>query len=189
MKYDLNKKQTIATKRTLSSLVKAMFTLLKTKSFESITVQELCSLSLIPRATFYNYFEDKYDLLDYCWFTLKENLDPGINDSNNCLNLLKTFLEKCIDYFDSNIESVNLILKHNNLSHYLVSSFRLYLTNTILSQINSYISNFLVPNEIAAKHCADTVITLLEWKYVNKNNCSSDELIGYLEILLSKIYA
>lgn len=189
MKYDLNKKQTIATKRTLSTLVNTMFTLLKTKSFEAITVQELCSLSLIPRATFYNYFEDKFDLLNYCWFTLKEHLDPGSHDSSNCLNLLKVFLSKSVDYFDSNIESINLILKHNDISHYLVSSYRLYLTNTILSQINSYISSLLVPNKIAAKHCADTVITLLEWKYVNKNNCSSDELIGYLETLLNNIYA
>lgn len=188
MKYDLTKNQTISAKRTLNSLVNAMFNLLKTKSFESITVQELCTLSLIPRATFYNYFEDKYDLLNYCWFTLRLKLDSSNsnndNVNNDSLELLKLFLAKCIDYLDSNIESVNLILKHNDISHYLINSFALYLTNVILVQISSSPSKFNVPNEIEAKHSAHTVLTLLEWKYIIKNDCSKENLIQYLVNLL-----
>lgn len=185
MKYDLTKNQTIAAKRTLSSLVNTMFNLLKTKSFESITVQELCALSLIPRTTFYNYFEDKYDLLNYCWFTLKLKMDFGNSDNDDCLDLLKNFLSKCIDYFDSNIEILNCIFKNNDISHYLINSFGLYLTNVILAQINSSPSNFNVPHEIEAKHSANTVLTLLEWKYIIKNDCSKEDIIQYLDNLLT----
>ncbi len=34
--------------------------------FEKITLPQLCSRYLVPRSTFYRYFEDKYDLLYYC---------------------------------------------------------------------------------------------------------------------------
>ncbi|MDO4536279.1 MAG: TetR/AcrR family transcriptional regulator [Clostridium perfringens] len=188
MKYDLNKKQTIATKRTLSSLSSIMFKLLESKSFETITVQELCNLSLIPRATFYNYFEDKYDLLNYCWFTLKLQTCPTFSDNTDYQHYLEIFISKWIDFLDSNKENIYLILKHNDLSHYLINSFRTYLTDSILSEIKSFpcLSTSSIPYEITAKHCANSVLTILEWKYINKNNCSKEELIYYLEVLINK---
>ena len=38
-------------------------------------VSEICEISNYPRATFYNYFEDKYDLLNYCWDCFGEKID------------------------------------------------------------------------------------------------------------------
>ena len=70
MKYDLNKKQSLGAKRTLDTFSKTLFLLLTKKAFEKINVNEICSTASIPRATFYNYFEDKYDLMNYCWYTL-----------------------------------------------------------------------------------------------------------------------
>ncbi|ETJ34337.1 hypothetical protein Q604_UNBC11238G0001, partial [human gut metagenome] len=31
------------------------------------TINELCEKANYPRATFYNYFDDINDLLNYCW--------------------------------------------------------------------------------------------------------------------------
>lgn len=50
--------------------------LLSEKSFEEITVGQLCEAAQYPRATFYNYFDDKYDLLGYCWQTLAAQVAP-----------------------------------------------------------------------------------------------------------------
>lgn len=33
------------------------------KTFDDITVKEICALAMVPHSTFYNYFEDKFDLL------------------------------------------------------------------------------------------------------------------------------
>ena len=66
MKYDLTKKLTIGASRTLYSLQQSLLSLLSEKSFEEIAVGELCEKAMLPRATFYNYFDDKYDLLEYC---------------------------------------------------------------------------------------------------------------------------
>lgn len=188
MKYYSGKKETLSSKRTLKSLSNALLKLLKEKSFESITVQELCSESLVSRATFYNYFEDKYDLLDYLWYTLKVKIDPMPPNVAEHQLYLEQFIGKCIDLFDSNIESMNSILKHNGLSHYLINSYRIYLNNNILSQIKScpYPFKLTIPNEMASQHYTNAILTILEWKYVYKKNSSNEDLIKYLGVLINK---
>lgn len=188
MKYDLNKKQTIAAKRTLNSVTNAMFKLLESKSFESITVQELCDVSLIPRATFYNYFEDKYDLLNYCWYTLKLQIAPEISEEVSCERHLELFLSQAIDFLDSYKERVYLILKNNDIYHYLVNNFRIYLTKNILEAIKSCpcSDTLKIPFEILARHYCNAVLTILEWKYIEKNECLKEEAIDYLKVLLNQ---
>ncbi|HAZ05014.1 MAG TPA: TetR/AcrR family transcriptional regulator, partial [Acetobacterium sp.] len=41
----------------------SMFSLLKTKSFNKITVDKILSESGVSRSTFYRYFSDKYELM------------------------------------------------------------------------------------------------------------------------------
>jgi AcrR family transcriptional regulator len=51
-------------KRTRKLLEQALMELMREKSFDAITVQDLAERSTLNRATFYAHFEDKYDLLD-----------------------------------------------------------------------------------------------------------------------------
>ena len=61
MKYDSTKSLTKGAKRTLETFTGKMFMLLSEKSFEEITVGQLCEVAQYPRATFYNYFDDKIE--------------------------------------------------------------------------------------------------------------------------------
>lgn len=67
MKYSIDSKLTMGAKRFLGATSQAFFTLLCKKPFEQITIGEICEESSYPRATFYNYFDDKYDLLGFFW--------------------------------------------------------------------------------------------------------------------------
>lgn len=58
-------------KRTRQWLQQALLDLLKKRSFESITVQELAERAGVNRVTFYAHFPDKFALLEYAvsaWF-------------------------------------------------------------------------------------------------------------------------
>lgn len=66
MDAQTEKKEKISTKRTYLLLSRSLFALLEEMPFEKITLTQLCSHSMVPRSTFYRYFEDKYDLLYYC---------------------------------------------------------------------------------------------------------------------------
>lgn len=70
----MHQKDSIATKRTYMLLKDQMFTLLSESSFEKLTLTEICNASMIPRSTFYRYFEDKYDLLRYCLQSMTEDM-------------------------------------------------------------------------------------------------------------------
>lgn len=69
------KKEKISTRRTYTLLRIGFFKLLAEIPFEKITLTQICSHSMVPRSTFYRYFEDKYDLLCYCLQTFFEEAD------------------------------------------------------------------------------------------------------------------
>lgn len=69
------KKEKISTRRTYTLLRAGFFKLLSEIPFEKITLTQICSRSMVPRSTFYRYFEDKYDLLCYCLQTFFEEAD------------------------------------------------------------------------------------------------------------------
>lgn len=59
------KKEDLRARRTRKQLLEAMITLTIQKGFRAVSVKEICEHAMINRATFYRYYQDKYDLLDY----------------------------------------------------------------------------------------------------------------------------
>lgn len=58
-------KQDMRVTRTHKSLVSALLLLLESRSFQKITVNEICETAMVSRAAFYMHFEDKYHLLRF----------------------------------------------------------------------------------------------------------------------------
>ena len=59
MSNHLEPQEKISARRTYTLLQQAFFKLLTEKPFEKITLKELCDTAMIPRSTFYRYFEDQ----------------------------------------------------------------------------------------------------------------------------------
>jgi len=107
------KKEKISTRRTYLLLSKALFSLLEDIPFEKITLTQLCGHSMVPRSTFYRYFEDKYDLLYYCLQTFFETvrLDKDISYLNDGKG--RAFVTKLITVMDKNKASFQKICRTN----------------------------------------------------------------------------
>lgn len=60
-----DKKRDLRIQKTYDSLISAFQSLLEEKSFEEITVKELCSRAKTRTATFYTHFDDKYDFFAF----------------------------------------------------------------------------------------------------------------------------
>jgi probable dihydroxyacetone kinase regulator len=58
--------------RTKERLAKGIKTLMTNKSLDKITVKEIVDQSELTRQTFYRYFQDKYDLVNWCFDRLAE---------------------------------------------------------------------------------------------------------------------
>lgn len=79
-------KQDLRVQKTHQALITSFSDLLQTKSFEQITVQDLCANANVRRPTFYRHFNDKYDLLNHVVGTLIDHFRklylPDINPDN-----------------------------------------------------------------------------------------------------------
>lgn len=60
------KKQDVRITKTKRSLGNALFSLLGSRSFSKITINDICAEAMVSRSTFYAHFEDKYVLLQFC---------------------------------------------------------------------------------------------------------------------------
>ncbi|MEH7249263.1 TetR/AcrR family transcriptional regulator [Neobacillus niacini] len=66
------KKADTRNKRTQKLLSNALLSLLNSRSFDSISVIDICEEAEVSRATFYVHFKDKYDLLAYTQKNISE---------------------------------------------------------------------------------------------------------------------
>ncbi|MCI1990866.1 MAG: TetR/AcrR family transcriptional regulator [Oscillospiraceae bacterium] len=186
MKYDIAKKTTRGAKRTLDAFSGTMFELLSAKPFEGISVNELCEKSNYPRATFYNYFDDKYDLLNYCWYRIGKQirldeyaeLDPGKS--------LYIFFDRAYDFASVSLATIQKILKFNSTDSFLLNHFRGYLGTQIrkIFQDCPDQDGSPIPYEIIADHYSNTVLLILGWIFLKGNRCSKAQAHEYLKYLL-----
>lgn len=82
-------------------IVDATEAILKDVAFEALTVTSVCEKAGISRATFYRYFEDKYDIVQWLWDI------PG-----------ERYLKLCgttLDWYESNLEMARFTLQHRTL--------------------------------------------------------------------------
>ncbi len=108
----------LKTKKAIST---AFLELLTYMNFEDITITMICKKSEIRRATFYNHFQDKYELLAYCVrVTLKQFVD--ISDIKNLTyeDILLRFAKESISYLSDKVELI-LSLRKSNLMPLLYS--------------------------------------------------------------------
>lgn len=189
MKYDFSKKLTIGASRTLYSLQQAMLSFLSEKAFEEIAVGELCEKAMLPRATFYNYFDDKYDLLEYCLMNVRKHLDSGCQNEETCAGRMSALMENCFDFLDLNKETVEKILKNNHPNQYLINQIRFYLMTSMSAAFKSNPDShqFKVPWEMAANLYSQVILIILEWKYLDKKQCSKAQAKQYLQQMVSGI--
>lgn len=71
----MSDKVDLRVRRTKKALADAFMQLLSTKTFDEITVNELCEAAGIRRATFYKHYSDKFDFLTSYAHLLRDKFD------------------------------------------------------------------------------------------------------------------
>lgn len=189
MKYDIFGPQKAGAKRTLNAFILALFTILTRKSFEEITIQEICAEAEYPRATFYNYFDDKYDLLNYLWYRTTSEIRLEEYASLPSDRILPVYFTRLYTLLESLEGNIRLLLRHNSGDGYLMSSVKIYFD----SQIRSIVENVTVssygdiPRDLIISHFSQTMYLLFEWRFVRQNPCSVGQAYLYLMSLLKNL--
>ena len=95
------RKLDIRVMRTHDQLIAGLVKLLASKSFEDLSVSEICDTAKVHRATFYKHFNDKYEFLNFCFdhelskinFGTSEESPSAENIKENFMSFIKTTFE------------------------------------------------------------------------------------------------
>lgn len=186
MKNYSNSKTTIATKRNNKLLSDALFALMCKRSFSTISVVDICETAMVPRATFYNYFEDKYDLFRYSFkskfdifYSALGTFTPGTE------KYLTNFLSVTIDYLTSHKDILTkIMLADDNVGtmevQKLISSKMLEAFTAAQAKLD-----FIVPIEPLSEFYSGALIFTIKWWLSNDPNVTKDKLIEYVSIMIN----
>ena len=79
MEIFMDKKLDLRIYKTYKALHEAFNELLEYKSFEELTVNELCDTAMIRRATFYSHFSDKYEYFNFYLSELRDEFTSKVS--------------------------------------------------------------------------------------------------------------
>ncbi|MBT1171773.1 TetR/AcrR family transcriptional regulator [Bifidobacterium sp. MA2] len=189
MKKDLNAKLTRGAQRTLDAFFDATTGLLATTSFTDISVNALCERAGYPRATFYNYFEDRDDLLNYCWTALSDQANLSDLASSEPEHRVDTALDAMADLLESNAELLRAVLEHNPPEGPLFSSLHMFIEGRAHEIMRTCVDRdrFDLPADLIADHYANTVMLVLDWAYLRGHTLTREQLHAYAHTLLGGV--
>jgi probable dihydroxyacetone kinase regulator len=138
----------------------SMFRLLKTRTLDKISIQVLLDDCHVSRATFYKYFKDKYDLMNWCYQSYVDSLLLQFEQGN-----WKLLLEKIFVFFYTNrdyFEKASKVEGNNSFWNFLYDYSYAFYQGVYLSHSTS---DTLTPKErIALEYnCYGSVAIVKKW--------------------------
>lgn len=177
--------RTIRTRRLLSM---ALFDLLQEKSFDKLNVQDICDKAMVHRATFYNHFKDKTDLLNYILDDIQEHIfTQSIENSNyqTPKDMYLAIVSNLIDFMNANREKLALIFANS------LDKISLFVSNTINRSIryliakNKYKEEYHLPVDFIVNFFTGGITTIgIDWLQ-SDNPYTKEQLLSYFDILLN----
>lgn len=114
----MNVKEDARVRKTKVKLISTFRLLLTQKNFEDITVNEICAVSDIRRATFYKHFTDKYAFLKYFVGSLRKEFDARLakrarTESTSAYYV--EYLRGLVEFLSENEKMVSNVLESSAL--------------------------------------------------------------------------
>ena len=183
----MEKKEDLRITKTKKLLYEALLKEMETKAFEDIKVNDLCTISMINRSTFYSHYNDKYDLFVDLLNTLKKELFDKLDENK--------FIVSTKEYY---MELIRLLLdhleEHKKIYYSIILSNRNSLVvdiilDTTIKDINkrlniSNINRNSVPADVIINFYLGAV-SMVGLNYLKSDNkYSKQDIINYLSVLI-----
>ncbi|MGV0168440.1 TetR/AcrR family transcriptional regulator [Furfurilactobacillus sp. WILCCON 0119] len=169
MMKEIGQTMTRGKQRVLNDFSKTLEAAIAQQSFESITVNSLCKAANYPRSTFYNYFDDKYDLLRYCFSLViaEVKLDELVVGHDDQF-LVQSF-DRLYTLTDAHSDYVKRVLHHNQTGDLQVN-FTTYARQKAQKELTGKLNvGTTIPTELVISHCVSTLLMVLEWTFVKQH--------------------
>lgn len=171
--------------RTHEQLSAGLVKLLSNKSFEDLSVSEICDTAKVHRATFYKHFNDKYEFLNFCFdnelskisFDVPDALPTAESIKENFMSFIKATFE-----FVCSKQALFSVILSNKYSATLGASFTNAVYNYCIEKIK-----VILPGtddkraELFAAFYSNAFIGVVTHYAKNVNDYPLEEIYDFLE--------
>ena len=177
--------------KTRAKLTDTFFEMLKEKTFDEITVFDLCNEAEIRRATFYKHYKDKSDFLSYIVSFLQNEIFERINHirkGNSFIDYYVLYVKEILVYLESDPRPIRKLLETTEFSAIIGT----VLTSTYSSLVRDLTADvergLRLPADI--KRIASFMNgglghMVVEW--MTSPTINSDELLAGVKAILTKL--
>ena len=181
----MHEKKDLRIIKTQKVLYNALANLLKAKAFEEIKVSDICSEALINRSTFYDHYNDKYELLVDFINSEKQLLEEHLNQNEQNLNTKAYYLEMIkllLDHIENQKDLYYSILI-NNRNSIVMDIFMDVITKDVEKRVKNELPN-KIPSEIITKFYIGAVVNIgMEW-LKNNSKYTKEEMFSFINTLI-----
>ena len=183
-------KEDLRIRRTFKLLSEALFALLEEKSFDEISVMDICDRAMVHRTTFYKHFEDKYHLLRFGIQNLQDGFDAAslaIYDEKNPRSYYLNIIKQVLHYFVQHRKML-ILLVNQGRSETVLTVFRDLISKDIQKKLKEDANrgiSFRVPIPVITEYHLGALISLALWWIKNGMPYSEEKLIDYIDLLLN----
>lgn len=180
--------------KTREAIFRAFSTLLSSKSYIKITVQEIIDEANIGRSTFYSHFETKDDLLkelctDLFDHIFSDSLDTeGTHDFSLADGNPDSMITHILYHLRDNKKNIIGILTCESGELFL-RFFKQYLNELITQHLLKGVEhkNATVPDDFLVNHIAGSFVEMVQWWLKNNMKQSPEELAEYFSLVIIPI--
>ena len=179
--------------KTHSALIQALRKLLLEKRFENITVNEICDLAMVRRATFYKHFADKYALFTFMVQSIQEEFwkqSPEADATTGSIEPYIIIMTNTVNFMDKNQALVKSAMDSNVYP---------ILQNIVSEQIHRDIKRrfcidkqngkqLLLSANLMAQVYTGALMNVVRWWIRHKEQTTKEEIISQLTILTERLY-
>jgi len=189
----MEKKLDLRVQKTYKALLGALYSLLCEKSFDAITVTELCDRAETRKATFYKHFGDKTELFSYMIKEMQQRAqeeqkvqyDPA-HPQQFYMDVFSYFL----DFLDENETFVRKILSSSAraslidlMSVQIEHDLKLHFKDDLAAGVDFHGD----PDMLAALYTG-AMIYCAEWWITKPNRPDKNQIIEQFSVLLARVF-
>lgn len=148
-----------------TNLCEALRTLMMRKPFDKITIKHICDEANVIRATFYNYFEDKYDCLNTI---VMSDIAECINFDEDSKDII---FNKIIDSIENNKEFYRVAYKvegENGFKNMIIDAISYDVNEFLKRNRNDYLKEEFSSPFISMYYATFLELYLHDWLFADR---------------------
>jgi len=175
----MEKKLDLRIYKTYKALHEAFTEILEHKSFEELTVNELCEKAMIRRTTFYKHFADKYEYFNFYLSELRETFKTQVSaktDISDPLTYSTQMLHEMFKFVKSHKKILDR-LKYSNRMSFLYEALQEQISLELRYMFITAHKKKLTPElEMIISFYAGGLINVVYWWLNNPSSLEEDTI-------------